>query len=69
MSRRRLDEQAAQEERASAIRRCRRCDEAGWKLGTDRTPIDPAIRCRHGATPAVRDITEPIHDRQERLEW
>ncbi|MCV7404512.1 hypothetical protein [Mycobacterium marseillense] len=57
-------EQAAREERLSAIRRCRRCDPCGWLLGPDRTPVDPARRCDHGAPatpPAVRDITEPIH--------
>ncbi|OBJ63258.1 hypothetical protein [Mycobacterium asiaticum] len=65
MSRRRPAEQTAREERASAIRRCRRCDPCGWRLGPDRTPIEPAVRCDHGApaTPrAVRDITAPIHD-------
>ncbi|WP_131809787.1 hypothetical protein [Mycolicibacterium fortuitum] len=64
MSRRRALNQAAREERLSAIRRCRRCDSSGWRLGRDRTPVDPAVRCDHGApdTPsAVRDITEPIH--------
>lgn len=64
MSRRRAAEQAAREQRASAIRQCRRCDPCGWRLGPDRTPIEPAVRCTHGAPatlPAVRDITEPIH--------
>ena len=64
MSRRGAGERAAREQRASAIRQCRRCDPCGWKLGSDRTPIDPATRCDHGApapAPAVRDITEPIH--------
>ncbi|ODR06421.1 hypothetical protein BHQ21_11570 [Mycobacterium sherrisii] len=64
MSRRRDIEQAAHAERASAIRQCRRCDPCGWKLAADRTPIEPAVRCDHGAPatpPPVRDITEPIH--------
>ncbi|SLE60986.1 Uncharacterised protein [Mycobacteroides abscessus subsp. massiliense] len=64
MSRRRAAEQTAREERASAIRRCRRCDPCGWQLDLDHTPIEPAVRCDHGAPaapPAVRDITEPIH--------
>lgn len=65
MSRRGAVERAAREERASAIRRCRRCDPCGWRLGPDRTPIEPAVRCDHAApdtAPAVRDITGPIHD-------
>ncbi|SEH79581.1 hypothetical protein SAMN04489835_4231 [Mycolicibacterium rutilum] len=64
MSRRRVIEKAAREERASAIRRCRRCDPCGWLLGPDRTPIDPAVRCTHRTptSPAVRDITVPIHE-------
>ena len=64
MTRRTPVEQAERKERFAAIRRCRRCDPCGWKLGPDRTPIDPATRCDHGApapAPAVRDITEPIH--------
>lgn len=73
MSRRNADvKRVEREARWVAIRRCRRCDPSGWKLGMDGTPIDPAVRCQHGAAPAppaVRDITEPIHDNQERLEW
>lgn len=64
MSRRRDAERAAREQRASAIRQCRRCDPCGWQLGPDRTPIEPAVRCTHRAPttpPAVRDITGPIH--------
>lgn len=63
MSRRRDIDQAAREERVAAIRRCRRCDPCGWKLGPDCTPIDPAVRCTHSPPmPASnRDITEPIH--------
>ncbi len=62
MTRRRAIDQAAREERLSAIRRCRRCDPCGWRLGPDRTPIEPAVRCDHGA-PAhpTRSFTEPIH--------
>ncbi|WP_157933562.1 hypothetical protein [Mycobacteroides abscessus] len=72
MSRRGAKDQIAREERASAIRQCRRCDPCGWKLAADRTPIEPAVRCDHGAPaapPDIRDITEPIHqpdDTQER---
>lgn len=64
MSRRSDAEQAAREERASVIRRCRRCDPCGWQLGPDHTPIDPAVRCTHGspAPTAVRDVSEPIHE-------
>lgn len=64
MTRRSAIERAAREERLSAIRRCRRCDPNGWRLGPDRTPVEPAVRCDRGAPatpPAVRDITEPIH--------
>jgi hypothetical protein len=53
------------EVRMAAIRTCRRCDPAGWLLGPDRTPVEPATRCDHGAAtapPAGRDITEPIHE-------
>jgi hypothetical protein len=64
VSRRGATEQAARAERAAAIRRCGRCDPCGWRLGQDRTPVDPAVRCKHGAPaapPDVRDITAPIH--------
>lgn len=64
MSRRRAIEQAAREERLTAIRRCRWCDPCGWKLAADRTPIEPAIRCDHGAEatpPAIRDFAEPVY--------
>ena len=70
MSRCSAIDRAEREERSSAIRRCCRCDPCGWKLGPDHTPIDPAVRCDHGATitppTAVRDISEPIHERTER---
>lgn len=56
-------EQAAREERLLAIRRCRRCDPNGWQLAPDGTPVEPARRCVHTSPPAVRDITEPIHQR------
>jgi hypothetical protein len=64
MSRRSAVEQAAREERLAAIRRCRRCDPCGWRLGPDQTPIDPAVRCTHNqsALASGRDITEPIHE-------
>lgn len=55
-------EQAAREGRASAIRRCRRCDPCGWKLGPDHTPVEPAVRCDHRPPPPARDITEPLHE-------
>lgn len=65
MSRRNAEvERAAREERLDAIRRCHRCDPCGWRLGLDLTPIEPAIRCNHdveATPPALRDITEPIH--------
>lgn len=64
MTRRSAAEQATRDARMAAIRGCRRCDPSGWLLGPDRTPIDPAVRCDHGAAaaqPPTRDITEPIH--------
>ncbi|MFZ0715918.1 hypothetical protein [Mycobacterium sp.] len=65
MSRRNATEQIAREERVSKIRQCRRCHPCGWLLDTDGTPIEPAIRCTHGARPPVfRDITAPIHERE-----
>lgn len=66
MSRRSAIERAAREGRMSAIRCCDECDPNGWKLGPDHTPIEPAVRCAHdvpATPPAVRDITEPIHER------
>lgn len=59
---------AERDSRMAEIRGCRRCDPVGWRLGPDGSPIDPAIRCDHGAptprpTPTDRDITEPIHER------
>lgn len=64
MSRRSAAELTARKERLAAIRRCRRCDPCGWALRPDDVPIDPAIRCTHSAPhpPAVRDISEPIHE-------
>lgn len=64
MTRRSATEQAAREERLAAIRTCCHCDECGWQLNTDGTPVDPAVRCDHGAPttpPAVQDITELLH--------
>jgi hypothetical protein len=58
------DEQKARDERMTAIRECHSCDPNGWKFGRDGIPVDPAVRCDHGAPipgPACRDITEPIH--------
>lgn len=34
--------------RRRAIRECQLCDDFGWLLGTDRLPLDPARKCRHG---------------------
>lgn len=66
MSRRKATDQAAREERLSKIRQCPSCDPCGWKLGPDRTPIEPAVRCSHDARPLapIRDFNELIH-RQE----
>ncbi|WP_348733463.1 hypothetical protein [uncultured Mycolicibacterium sp.] len=64
MTRRSAAEQAARAARSAAIRACRRCDPSGWRLGPDRTPVDPAVRCDHGApatSRSARDITEPLH--------
>lgn len=65
MRRQRAIEQAAREQRLSAIDRCRACDPCGWRLGPDRTPIEPAVRCTHNSPPpppaSGRDISEPIH--------
>lgn len=52
--------------RVAAIRGCRRCDPNGWRLGADGAPVDPAVRCDHGApttSPAARDVSEPLHER------
>ena len=65
MTRLSADEQAARDARMAAIRSCGRCDPSGWRLGRDRTPLDPAVRCDHDAPslpPAGRDVTEPIHE-------
>ena len=67
---RRATEQAAREQRLFAIDHCRSCDPCGWKLGPDRTPIEPAVRCTHGTATrpaAARDITEPIHSQKLEL--
>ncbi|MDV3136754.1 hypothetical protein [Mycobacterium sp. 29Ha] len=66
MTRRTEAEQAARAARVAAIRGCRRCDPCGWLLGADGAPVEPAVRCDHGAAAAqppsdVRDITEPIY--------
>lgn len=69
MSRRSAIDQAAREERLFAIRRCRRCDPCGWQLGSDHTPIEPAVRCAHKSPPpppaSGRDVTEPIHQPED----
>jgi hypothetical protein len=65
VTRRGVIDHAARNERLAAIRRCRRCDPCGWQLGSDQTPIDPAVRCTHNRPPPAawgRDITEPIHE-------
>lgn len=64
MTRRDAIEQAARQARIAAIRSCGGCDPSGWLLGPDRTPIEPAVRCDRAAPakpPAVRDITQPVH--------
>lgn len=64
MTRHSADEVAARAARMEAIRRCRRCDPSGWRLGPDGTPVGPATRCHHDAlvtAPAGRDVTELIH--------
>jgi hypothetical protein len=62
---------AAREARWAAIRACRRCDPSGWRLGPDGAPTDPARRCDHSAVGSHvqngRDITAPIHERNEEL--
>lgn len=68
--RRNAVEQIARNYRNAAINRCRRCDPCVWKLGPDRTPIEPAIRCDHGASAAprpARDVSEPIHRPEDYL--
>lgn len=36
--------------RRKAIEECGLCEEAGWLLGTDGRPVDPARRCTHTDT-------------------
>ena len=43
------------EARRIAITECAACDEAGWCLGTDGRPADPARRCTHTTEPDWRD--------------
>ncbi|WP_142271067.1 hypothetical protein [Mycobacterium sp. AT1] len=64
MSRVSVAKQAARTARAAAILACHSCGPTGWRLATDGTPVDPAVRCGHGTTPPPvgRDITEPIHE-------
>ncbi|MGX1598606.1 hypothetical protein ACWIDS_16270 [Dietzia maris] len=38
----------------AAIDACTRCDDTGWLLAVDGTPIEPVIRCRHRATAEAR---------------
>jgi len=61
MTRRGAIAKAAHEERLSAIGQCRRCDPCGWKLGPDRTPIDPAVRCTHNSPPEPEHQAAPTH--------
>ena len=35
------------EQRRKAIAACGCCEEAGWLLGADGLPVDPARRCTH----------------------
>lgn len=65
MSRRSAIDQAAREARVAAIRGCRRCGPNGWRLGIDRMPVEPAVRCTHSSPPAGRDITAPIHQPED----
>lgn len=72
MSRRREADQAAREERASAIRRCRRCDPCGWKLAADRTPIRARRplqprRAGHTATGSRHHRAHPPTRRHQRV--
>ena len=60
MSRLSAVELAARKERVAAIRRCRHCDEVGWRLDTD-----PVVRCDHRPPAPARDITEPLFDAEE----
>lgn len=39
---RKRDEKAAA---AAALKNCRMCDEKGWLLGSDGTPVEPAAKC------------------------
>lgn len=41
------DAAAIRDEAAHRRRRCRMCDEAGWLLGEDGTPSEPARKCSH----------------------
>lgn len=45
------DIHAEAEQRRQAIAECAVCDEAGWELGTDGRPVDPARRCTHTTEP------------------
>lgn len=38
---------AAKAGRRAWIAACRQCDPSGWRLGPDRAPVDPAVRCNH----------------------
>lgn len=51
-----LHEQAAA--RRQAITDCAACDEAGWTLGADGLPLDPARRCDHTDRPDDRRFPE-----------
>lgn len=65
MTRRSAAEQAARTSRLAAILACGSCGPAGWLLGPDGTPVEPARRCEHGAAQPrmVRDVSEPLHER------
>lgn len=38
---------------AQALKDCPLCDDAGWTLGTDGTPIEPAVKCKAHLTEAA----------------
>ncbi len=40
-------QRAARAEAAQALAGCPTCDDAGWLLGADGLPYDPAVRCLH----------------------
>lgn len=41
------DDLAARRAQRAAVEKCKLCDAAGWLLGPDNEPVEPAIRCNH----------------------